>query len=67
MKHLNPELEKLESRIAPTLVPIIDVILGGGCGGGDGTNTKGSCSNSHGSGSHGSKSSGSNGSGSTCS
>ena len=48
MKHLNLELEKLESRIAPTLLPIVDVVLGGGggcdsnCSGGTASN--GTCS-----------------------
>jgi hypothetical protein len=63
VKHLNPELEKLESRVAPTLLPILDCLLGGG----DCSNSQDSCSNSNGSGSHGSQSSGSNGSGSSCS
>jgi len=56
VRHLNPELEKLESRIAPTLLPLIDVVLGGGGGGGgsncsggtqsDGSNSAGSSQNS---------------------
>lgn len=54
MKHLNPELEKLEQRIAPCLPPLLCVGL---CGGGGGGDSGGSCSNGSGSSASGSQSS----------
>jgi hypothetical protein len=78
MKHLNLELEKLESRVAPTLLPIIDVVLGGGgggandsnCSGGtasNGSNSCGSSQNSTNSHSHTNTKSSASKSGSNCS
>lgn len=75
MKYLNPELEKLESRIAPTLLGLLPVLGGGGgcdsnCSGGSQSNgscSGGSSNNSTGSKSHTNSKSSASKSGSNCS
>lgn len=76
MKHLNLELEKLESRIAPTLLGLLPILGGGGgdcdsnCSGGsqsNGSNSCGSSNNSTNSKSHTNSKSSDSKSGSNCS
>ena len=53
MRHLNPELERLEERIAPCLPPVVCVGLcgAGGDGGGGGGGSAGNSGSTNGSGS----------------